>query len=803
MSEKPRIAWLSPFGPKSDVGAFTRCLLPHLIRPDEALFECDLFVNQYGSTYDSPVPTMEVPSGGISEILSRYDAAIFNLGNNVENHAHIVDALRRVPGVAIMHDYSYHHFFAHRCFVDIHSPPAYARLIHDYYGSRGFNMAIRSGVITRDATLYAPWDGENVADYPLIRPLAQLAAAIVVHSPFMETAVREFFKGPILKLYLPSDQKAAPSADSISRWRAETASKERCQFTTFGHVSRAKCIDVIVQAIAQSPMLRAKSQLVVAGHPSDKEYVREIEALVVKLGLTKHVTFEYDVTNERLLAIKNESDAFLNLRFPNTEGASGSLIEMMNAGRPVIAYRAGSYADIPSDAALLIERNSGVEGVIDAMESLVGDPELRVKIGRAGAKSVGEQNSAAYARSLKTFLLDIRKDLRRRSRLVAPIRDGMAWKATDVVEADTEWFADLTHARRSLLLLERDSEVLSPEVFLTWPMDDLVAFVSRVLLHAKVRDGLGPLLVDYAQRLGRWPFYRLIASVCRRQGLTECDQASREDLAIYGVRVPDVAFWDIATRLEPERFVRMLYLGVLERGWGQDEHESWVKRIRQGMAPSMILLEFLGSAEYRQTFTDELMRDVEDWARRESAFSTGRRAAAQPQIIWPLGSVIRFNDANPTTEALLGKLWHGSDAQGRWSNGRVGDLQFHLPAEVEKLGGSLILRVRVTGTRYTGHRVAVAQHNRRELASLTIRDDSPVTWNIPLPPGLHSREGVSLVLMIDQDFSPAAGGQSADRRSLGMMLIEGRLVLSSADIEQVIQQELIVLPGGKSAAGTS
>ncbi|MEI9932410.1 MAG: DUF4214 domain-containing protein [Rhizomicrobium sp.] len=96
------------------------------------------------------------------------------------------------------------------------------------------------------------------------------------------------------------------------------------------------------------------------------------------------------------------------------------------------------------------------------------------------------------------------------------------------------------------------------------------------------------------------------------------------DLESFGERVPDVAFWDIATRLKPEIFAKMLYILVLERAWSGDEPDSWARRIRQGMPASAALLEFLSSLEYRQTFADDAMSDVEDWARRESAIPSTR-----------------------------------------------------------------------------------------------------------------------------------------------------------------------------------
>lgn len=780
MSTNTRIAWLSPFGPMSDIGAYTRCLLPHFAKPDEGAFDCDLFINANGNRYDSPVPAMDIPADGdMGEILSRYDAAFFNLGNNFQNHGHIVNSLRGVPGIAILHDFSYHHFFAHRCFTELRAPSAYARLVHDYYGSVGFNMALRSGVITRDATFYAPWDGENVSDYPLMQPIVTLAAAAVVHSQFMEEQVSKVFKGPVLRLFLPSDQKQAPSSDDARQWREKTAATERCQFASFGHINRSKCLDAIILAIAQSPALRARAQLIIAGKPDDGEYVREIESLVNRLGLIKQVAFEYSVTNDRLLEIKRETDVFLNLRYPNTEGASGSLIEMMNAGRPVIAYRAGSYADMPEETVHFIERADGLESLVEAMEGLMAQPDRRIEIGRAARTHLDGQDSQNYVRRLKKFVAEIQSDLRRRARFVVPVRDGLSWKRSDVVSEDADWFSDLTNARRSLQLLDRDPGPHSPEMFLNWPMDDLVAFSSRVLLHAPSQPGLPALLAEYAQRLGRWSFYRLISNIRLYQTHCERPEISKPDLEVLTERVPDVAFWDIASRLQPDIFIQILYLAALERGSGVAERDFWVARIRNGMHPASILIDFLESAEYRQTFSDDLMSDVDVWAREQAAISRTRREQSRARVVWPAGIEIRFSEDNPTADALLGSNWHRRDAQGRWSDGRVGDLRFALPEGSAQHGATLMLKFRVAGTKFTGERRIVAYHNRKELAFLVVRSDAPVIWNLALPSSVAATEGINLQLSVDRDFSPSANGQSGDRRTLGIMLIEGKLTINA------------------------
>ncbi|HTT97087.1 MAG TPA: glycosyltransferase [Rhizomicrobium sp.] len=727
---------------------------------------------------------MEIPvSGDMGEILSRYDAAFFNLGNNFGNHGQIVRALSSVPGIAVLHDFSYHHFFAHRCFTELRAPAAYARLVHDYYGSAGFNMALRSGVITRDATFYAPWDGENVSDYPLIQPVATLASAVIVHSKFMEERVAQVFKGPILRLFLPSDQKPAPSSDDLARWRSETGTKERCQFASFGHINRSKCLDAIVLAMSQSPALKAHANLVIAGRPDDKEYVRETEMLVNRLGLNKHVTFEYGVTNDRLLEIKRETDVFINLRYPNTEGASGSLIEMMNAGRPVIAYRAGAYADMPDDTVSFIARADGPDGLVSAMEGLMGNPERRIAIGNAASAHLRGLDSKNYVRRVKQFVKEMRSDLGRRARFISPVREGLRWTQSDVPAEDAGWFSDLTFARRSLQLLDRDRGTHSPEIFLNWPMDDLIAFTSRVFLHAPNQPGLPAQLADYAQKLGRWSFYRLMSRLRLYQSACEQPEVPKPDVEILCERVPDIAFWSIATRLQPEAFVRMLYLAVLERDSSVSERDSWVTRIRHGLLPSAALLEFVASAEYAQTFSDDLMSGVEEWARRESTSTKAKRDQPRTRTVWPANVGVRFSENDPVAESLLGSNWHRRDAQGRWSDGRVGDLRFALPEGCAERGATLLLHMRVAGTKITGKRTISAFHNRKELGSIEITDDTPVHWKLVLPPAIANKDGVNLLLTADQDFSPAANGVSGDRRLLGIMLIAGTLTIEGSQVE--------------------
>lgn len=770
-----RLAWLSPFSDRSDISAFSRTLLPSL--GDDSCgprFDAHLFINENGPAFSSPIPSMKLPAdSSIVEILSTYDAAIFNMGNNVENHARVLRALRAVPGIAILHDFAYHHLFAYLCFEDLKSPPAYAKVMHDWYASPGYNVAIRSGVATHGTRLYAPWDSDHIAEYPLLEPVAGLAGAIVVHSKFMEDRVRAFFKGPVLRLFLPSDQKVTLSPESQAKWREETQRRKGCNFATFGHLGRSKCLDAIIQAFARSPWLMSMAKLKIAGR-ADPAYARELENLVRAHGLSDQVSIEYAVTDERLLAIKQDADVFLNLRHPNTEGASGSLVEMMNTGKPVIVYGSGCYADLPEGATLTIQHADGLDAITQAMESLGQNAEQRIAVGAAGQNVVRPHDSREYVRRLKQFVLDHREVVGRHARMVSPVRDGFH-EMPPVGEQDLAWHADLSRSRLTFLQLERDKDVLSPEPFLKWPLRDLLTFVSRVLLDSPKPQELASEASRILARGERWQFYQLICKLRRFEAICQRDEAAAPNLASFAERMANIDFWTLALKLQPQVIARMLYLGVLGRRWTLGEPDQWTVKAQQGTPGYRLLCDFLASPEYHKSFSDSVMDDVRDWAEDQAAINRMSVAHDRHAPEWEIGKRVRFGTIDPDYDPCLPDAWHPQEAAGRWSNGRIGQMRFRLGGQSSSETGTLQLRIRVTGTATTGPRAIVAYCNRKKVARLEIEDDAHRIWDIPLSlEGVKTREA-DILLVTSVAYSPASNGSSKDTRELGMLVIEGTL----------------------------
>jgi hypothetical protein len=184
-----RLAWLyaldDPAGSRFSAGRLQQF---HPGRDPQ--LECHAFVAGQGAASPLPVRSARLATdAAFQEILSTYDAAIFNIGSVGQGADAILQTLRRLPGVLILHEDSCQGVFAARCFGALQSPGAFARLIHRYYGTSGLDALLTSGA--------------SAASFPLLEPIAALASALVVHSDAMETCVRSFFHGPVLRLQAP------------------------------------------------------------------------------------------------------------------------------------------------------------------------------------------------------------------------------------------------------------------------------------------------------------------------------------------------------------------------------------------------------------------------------------------------------------------------------------------------------------------------------------------------------------------------------------------------------------------------
>src|SRR5690349_2746833 len=98
-----RLAWCTPFTPMSAIGQFSAQVVAAIRESLDV--DVDLFYPAKAGGRTFPDKGEELGSDPES-VLSDYDAVVYNIGDNPDNHGALVSALRVVPGLVVLHDVS-------------------------------------------------------------------------------------------------------------------------------------------------------------------------------------------------------------------------------------------------------------------------------------------------------------------------------------------------------------------------------------------------------------------------------------------------------------------------------------------------------------------------------------------------------------------------------------------------------------------------------------------------------------------------------------------------------------------------
>ncbi len=727
------LAWVTPFSAASDVSAFSRNLLAEFCRDAATLgVAVTVFVNVNGESFWTELPVVRLTGTDQDrEILAGFDCVVFNVGNNQENHGHINRLAVQVPGVLVVHDLIMQHYFAGETFKRMRRPDLYARLVGEYYGAAGLEMVGRSQVCCETAaTVYAPWDSQHVVQMPLIEPFAQTAAAVVVHSRFAADAVRRMTDAPLLCLPLPWDQKSFEPDEDLEQWAVNTQSAESCLVACFGHVARNKNLDQAVQAFGASRVLRARARLAIVGYTGDQAYAEQLRAQVADLGLGRVVSFAFDVPDDVLRRLKHEADIFVNLRFPNTEGASGSLVEQLNSGKPVVIHPTGSYAEIPDGAAIRVERQDGVGGLVAALEAAVLDPQLRVRVGLAGSRHARQVGRVEYAAALCRFLHDNLPLLRARKACAAGSRKRAAGIDRALVGAG--WLERATRTRRLFDSLAQPRHQLDVAPFADWDDAALRCFINVGLFGQTLDSPFEPALRRLMRRTGatgqgqgRHALYRIVslAHLLWIASRGECDAELLRTCLARPVLV--FAVYELLAGLDTAAFIRCGYLGLLRRHADPDG-AAHLEASAAAMSFGRLLRGLLDSAEFAVADADP---------RAVRAFRLACDAAPSPSVDFPalpLGAEVEITNRDPDSGRYLLAGWHDVEELAVWARAARSVALFKA---AEPLGENAVLWVtgRMPGVRMIGPRLLRVRVNAAPTQEFTFADEEWATVAVMLP----------------------------------------------------------------------
>jgi glycosyltransferase involved in cell wall biosynthesis len=296
------------------------------------------------------------------------DLSVYHVGNNPDAHGWIVDALRRTPGVVVLHDFVLHHLVSGITLARGDSKAYLDALERD-----GGLVARLLGYAVMEKRIPPLWENRP-EDFPLAGEVLGLATGLIVHSRYVRDRARAAgYEGPIWVVPhpafpVPSFEPAAVDGDPI--------------FAAFGNVNASKRAPQLLDAFARARPSHPASRLLLVGAVSPGF---DLDRRLQRLGLDgAGLVREGYVPEDRLWRLMAAADVHVNLRSPTMGETSGTAIRALALGKPLVVSDVGWFSELPDEVALKVPVDAHeVDTLAAALDLLASRPEVRSAMGEA------------------------------------------------------------------------------------------------------------------------------------------------------------------------------------------------------------------------------------------------------------------------------------------------------------------------------------------------------------------------------------------------------------------------------------
>ena len=365
-----RVAYFSPFPPeRTGVADYSALLAPALGK------HVDLVLQRRGRR----------------RALRGVESRLYHVGNNPDAHAWIVDALRRRPGLVVLHDFVLHHLVAGMT-IGRRDGHGYLAAMEREHGVVGRLLA--HGVL--DKRIPPLWESRP-QEFPLASFVIEHATGLVVHS----RTVRDLARGAGYDRRIWVIPHPAWPVPEIAPERRGAGLVIGC----FGVVNASKRIPELLRAFARVRERHPEVKLLLVG-PTSSGF--DLDRRLQRVGLVEEgLLRESWVDERRLWALLAGVDICVNLRNPTMGETSGSVIRALSLGKPLVVSDVGWFSELPEAVALKVPVDDRETGVLEAaLELLVTREDVRAEMGAAASELARRDHDLDRIAELYTAVLE-------------------------------------------------------------------------------------------------------------------------------------------------------------------------------------------------------------------------------------------------------------------------------------------------------------------------------------------------------------------------------------------------------------
>ncbi|MBU2787014.1 glycosyltransferase [Acidithiobacillus sp. VAN18-1] len=391
---KPRLAIVSPLPPeRTGIADYSAELLPALAAHyDLELIVAqdrvdDPWVNLHGKVRD--VAWLRANAGEIDRVL-------YQIGNS-PFHRHMLPLLEEFPGTVVLHDFYLSGLMAWR---ELHGGEAGA-LTRALYESHGY-----AGVRDR----YCDAEAAK-CHHPVNWHILQHAQGVIVHSDYSHDLARQWYGHEAAADWkvIPLLRSPAGKVDKQSSRRQLGIDAGDFVVCSFGFLDGTKLNHRLLQAwLKSSPSGDKRCRLVFVGENHGGEYGASLRKTMRESGLGERLHITGFAAPEVFRNYLAAADLAVQLRTSSRGETSGTVLDCMNYGLPLIVNANGSMAELDREAVWMLPDEFSDEALVEALETLWRDPTRRQDLGAKARALVIEHHAPEvcaqrYADAIESF----------------------------------------------------------------------------------------------------------------------------------------------------------------------------------------------------------------------------------------------------------------------------------------------------------------------------------------------------------------------------------------------------------------
>ena len=312
---------------------------------------------------------------------------VYQVGNN-SDHRFVVQAMRRHPGLVVLHDVNL--LYLHQ-FLGLSDEEMLGRLIR----SNPFVAPVRALQVARHKMTRRT----DYALFPMLEGIVSLATAVVVHSHFARTVIlRHLGPGVADKVHVIPHFAFDPPAETRSAARTRLGLEpDWFVLLTCGFATKVKRYDWLVEALDRLAATRRNIVWVQAGPHRGDDF--DLEALVARHPRVRAIArLTGYVSEPDLEGYLAAADVVVNLRFPSVGESSGILARALPAGACCVVTDTAAYREYPSDAVVKVPAMGAERSLAATLAALADAPLARERFGsNARRYASAELSTKRYA----------------------------------------------------------------------------------------------------------------------------------------------------------------------------------------------------------------------------------------------------------------------------------------------------------------------------------------------------------------------------------------------------------------------